>query len=254
MKILILLSYYNRPILVQNALQSIRKAHAHHADWHLVFGDDGSPVPGEPVVREIMSEFADRITFINSNLTFEEKANGGLVLGRFANEVIAASDADIGITLCDDDELCPLYLKQLSDFFVSHPDVMYCYSKIHLYNPLYQRSEDVDNISGRYNRWDGPVNPTNKLDASQVAFRLDCCRRQGVKFPDTTKGAVPWVENIDGHFFQCLYDKFGPAIPTNFTSQYKGIHDYQLVWHKKKNKEDLKVYMDQIRELGGSKF
>jgi len=35
MKFLILMSYYNRPIIVENALNSILRANEHHQDWHL---------------------------------------------------------------------------------------------------------------------------------------------------------------------------------------------------------------------------
>lgn len=254
MKILILMTYYNRPILVRNALASIRKAAELYQDWILVFGDDNSPIPGEPIVREMLPEYLDRITFINTNMSFNEKIKNGLAHGKYANQFIASCEADVAIILCDDDELVPTYLRDLATFFISRPNVMYCYSKVHIYNPLFQKSQDVDNVTGRYNDHHGPINPANKLDVSQVAFRLDCCKKHGVQFLESTKGTQPWIENLDGRFFQALYDKFGPAEPTNLIAQYKGIHDHQLVWHKKNGEEGLAKYIEQVTDLGGKRF
>lgn len=254
MKILILMTYFNRPLLVKNALNSILKASCLYDNWHLIFGDDNSPVPGEPIVIDILKDHINKVSFINSNMTFQDKVEKGLAFGKYANQIVANTDADVAIFLCDDDELHHAYLYNLATFMACKPQVMYCYSKVHIYNPLVQSSEGIDNVTGKFNAWDTPINPANNLDVSQVAFRLDCCRVHGVKFPESTVGKDPWTENIDGGFFQALYDKFGPAEPTHFVSQYKGIHDYQLVWHKKQGVEGLEKYMNDIIELGGKRF
>lgn len=54
MKILILSSYYNRPILVERMLDSILVANQYHTDWELAILDDNSPIPLEPIIQKKM--------------------------------------------------------------------------------------------------------------------------------------------------------------------------------------------------------
>jgi len=256
LKILILCSYYNRPLLVRNALNSILKANEHYTNWELAFGDDGSKIPGRPIVEEILKDHLDKITFVHSGLEFEDKIQQGLILGKLANEAIQESDADVALILCDDDELVPTYLKGLSEFFQSNPSVLYCYSKIHLYNPFYQKSKDVNNVSGNFNKWDWPINPVNKVDATQVAWRLDCCKEHDAWFQDSTKSVQgkPWTKDTDKSFFENLFNKCGKCHPSGLIGQYKGIHDYQLLWHKDVPPAQLWAYDKMCKELGGVEF
>lgn len=255
--ILILATYYNRPILVKNALNSILKANVHHQNWKLVFGDDASPIEGEPIARRILANHVDQIEFIRKETTLQEKIDGGISLGKYANEILRNTDAEIIITLNDDDELHPEYLSNLNYFLTHHPEVLYCYSNIHLYNPLKQKAEEVDNISGSYNEHNGPINLYGKCDASQVAWRISCNKEHGAWYSESTiegNSKLPWATNTDAEFFNALYDKCGPAHYSGFVSQYKGIHDYQLLWHKKAEADELKQYIKEIDELAGDKF
>ena len=256
MKIIILCSYYNRPILLKNALRSILDANEHHQDWELAFGDDGSEIPGKPIVEDILKGHLDRVKFYHSEMKFEDKIEYGLILGRMANRAMRESNADIGIMLCDDDELVPTYLKGLSDYFTANQKVMYCHSKIHLYNPLFNSREEVDNITGRYNKHNGPVNPVNNVDATQVAWRLSCCKEHDAWFVETTKfvEGQPWAKDTDKSFFENLYAKFGDAQFSGLVGQYKGIHDYQLLWHKGVPAGQLWAYDKMVKELGGKVF
>lgn len=250
MKIAILFSYYNRPRLVRNALNSILESHKLHQDWELFFADDASPVPGEPIVREILYEHLDKITFYRNEDTVQDKVQLGTRLGGYGNESLDKTKADIAITLSDDDELIPTYTQKLSEYFETHPDVMYCYSRVRLYNPLFQNSKGIESLGGIYNKWDGPINPANKVDASQVAFRVDCYRKDGVRYPSRAS----LIQNLDSNIFQQLYDKYGDAQPSGLEAQYKGIHDYQLVWHKKKSESGLVEHYKELEELGGKLF
>lgn len=256
LKILILMPYYNRPLLVRNALKSILKNNTTHQNWHLFFGDDGSTIPGKPIVKDVLQNFLNQITFVESNLTLHEKLKQGLVLGKYANQALAQSDADVAIILCDDDELEPNYFFNLNKFFIENPDVLYAYSKVCMYNPIIQKSEDVKNLACKYNKYSEPINPVGKLDASQVAWRLDCCRKYGAWFADSTVfvEGKPWTRDTDKSFFQNLFDFCGDCHPTNFVGQYKGIHDYQLVWHKNVGVDELQAYDAMCKQLAGSKF
>lgn len=256
LKILILCSYYNRPILVRNALNSIVKANEHYPHWELAFGDDGSKIPGEPIVEEILHDHMHKVKLVQSNMTFEEKIDQGLILGRLANGAMAESDADIAFILCDDDELVPTYLKGLADYFTKNPNVLYCYSHVHMYNPFFNKSEEVMNVTGKFNKHTGPINPVNNVDASQVAWRLSCCKKHGAWFKDNTKfvEGKPWTKDTDKSFFENLYEKCGEAHFSGLVGQYKGVHDYQLLWHKNVPAAGLWAYDQMCRELGGEKF
>lgn len=255
-KILILISYYNRPLLLKKSLNSIIKANEFHQNWELFFGDDGSHIPGKPIVEEVLHDHIEKITFANSNFTLDDKIKSGLVLGKFANQAIRESDADVGIILCDDDELVPTYLANLNNFFIHNKDVLYCYSKIYIFNPINQDSSTIKETNNKYNQWTGLINPVGKVDATQVAWRLNCCKQYGAWFSDSTKFVKekPWAKDTDRSFFENLFDKCGLCHPTNFYSQFKGVHDYQLLWHKNASKEALIAYDSMCRQLAGEKF
>lgn len=258
LKILILMSYYNRPILVKNSLNSILKANEHHQNWELLFGDDNSKIPGEPIARDILKDHLDKVTFVNSNITLEEKLKNGITIGKFANEAIQRSNADIGIILCDDDELHSKYLFNLNKYFQDNDSIDYCYSNLLIFNPLINKTDEIDETKSinKYSQYSGPINPVGKVDASQVAWRLKCCKEKNAWFAESTKFVKekPWTRDTDRAFFENLFEKCGDCHPTGFISQYKGIHDYQLLWSKNVNKEKLKIYNEECEKLAGDKF
>lgn len=256
MKILILCSYFQRPKLVRNALSSILAANEHHQDWEMAFGDDGSDIPGKPIVEEMLKDHLEKVTFVHSGMTLEDKLKKGLMLGKMANEAIAASSADVAFVLCDDDEIHPEYMKNLSLFYEKNPSILYAYSKIHLYNPLFQKSAEVNNLNHKYNQWTVPINPCCKVDASQVSWRLSCCKDLDAWFVDSTKFVShrPWSKDTDRSFFENLYNKCGDCHPTNIIGQYKGVHEHQLLWHKDVGVDQLKEYTEMCKELGGIEF
>jgi len=135
---------------------------------------------------------------------------------------------DVLLMLCDDDELHPLYLKRLDEFFAKNPDVMSCYSKVVCFDPLKGSTlgldlveEDDHEMAVKLNRWDGPICGNCRVDASQVAWRVGC-HQAGAWFK------FPSVKDQDAHFFQSLYDQCGPMYPTGFVGQFKGVHEKQL--------------------------
>lgn len=195
----------------------------------------------------------DRVTIVNTNMTFEDKIRNGICLGKYCNEYIKKSNADIGIMFCDDDEIHPEYFRKLSEYFSNNPEILYCYSKIKIFNPLFQNSCDVSSLDNKYNKFCDAVVPMNNLDASQVAWRLDCCKKHDAWFADSTNfdKTKPWVKDTDKSFFENLYNKCGLCHPTGFVSQYKGIHDYQLLWHKNVAESGLKSYDEMVKSKAG---
>ena len=257
-KILILLTYFNRPKLVVNAINSIIEANKLHQNWQLVVGDDNSKIPAEPIVKDILKNInlINPVIYIRSKATIDQKIKEGITIGKYANSTLRESDADYAIILCDDDELHPVYLYNLNDFFNNHNDILYCYSDLILYNPLLQRSCDAELVHNKYNVYKEPINCAGKVDASQVAWRLSCNKVHNAWFAETTGIDIkrPWMINTDQYFFEQLHDKCGFGHYTGFFSQYKGIHDYQLLWYKDSGIKGLVKYNDKIEKLGGIKF
>lgn len=260
LKILILLSYFNRPILVKNALQSVKNAVKKHHRWELAFGDDGSEYPGEPIAREILSNHQHKLSFYNTHSSIEDKIQNGIQIGKLANQVLSKTDCDICVTLCDDDEFHPDYLWNLNLYFLQNPEVMYCWSNIHLFNPFKQKAEGINNLSGIYNELTESVNPYGRLDGSQVAFQIKAIREHNIWYRDTTKsngGEHAWSYNLDGELFKQFYNKFGSCPYTGFVAQYKGVHERQLVYQKEhifKDKKDMEFFHKETIRLAGKEF
>lgn len=256
MKCLILMTYYNRPKLVRNALKSLLESNKHFTNWQLGFCDDGSKIPGEPIVRDVLKDHLDKVFFINTNNSIEHKSKYGICLGQHANEAIQKTDADFVVLFSCDDELAPTYLRDLDKFLMDNPGVLHGYSHVYIFNPIKQLSQDVSNAIGHYNQYRDPMNCFGKMDASQVFFRTSCCKEHGAWFKETTDDGSdrPWVRNTDAEFFQALYDKCGPAYFSGLVGQYKGIHDYQFVWYKNTDREGFFSYHQMITELVGEVF
>lgn len=249
MNILILLSYYNRPKLVKKALNSILVND--YKKWELYFCDDSSPISGEDILKETTKDVPNKIVYFNTNRSVEEKIKNGLQLGYYANLAMKQSDADIVIVLCDDDQLHHNYLGNINNFFIENSDIMYCYSYVDLYNPITDTVPN-GNIFNKY-YFEGIINPVGKIDVSQVAWRMECFKQ--VQMPESTIiGNKPWLKDTDLSWFEQLYNRFGGCHPTGFISQHKGIHDYQLVWHKKTTDIGLNNYMKTINKLAGEIF
>jgi hypothetical protein len=224
MKILILLLYYERPVLVRNALKSILRADAYHPCWELVVIDDGSEAPALPIAGEILAGHYAQISVVETRMTGADKSRHGCMIGLAMNQTIERSDAEAGIMLCDDDALYPTYLRDLSRYFAENPKVLSCYSKVIVYNPLNQVPEESTNMDSPLNRHTTPLNGAHQVDASQGAWRLRCNKEYGVWF------SYPLNRNHDAAYYDPLYRQCGPMMPTGVIGQYKGIHERELVF------------------------
>ena len=222
MKILILLPYYNRPKIVQNALYSIVLSNKYYKNWELAFLDDGSSIAGRPIVESILSECLDKVKFYRLNLTVEDKIKQGSRLGELVNLAIRESNAEICCLLCDDDALHPFFLVNLNTYFYSNP-VNYCYSKLIFYNP--SKETFLDHLGDEATRSWGPTHYNDskgagcwagRLDASQIAWRIKCNKLNDCWFKS------PCPHSQDSHFQIELCRKCGLNYPTGFVGQFKG--------------------------------
>lgn len=257
MKITILGSYYNRPKLLKKSIESLLRADYYHSDWEYFLCDDGSDYPGRLVVEDVLEgkRMAHKVHFLDTNMGIEEKLVNGIVIGEYANRILEQCTGEVAITLADDDELVDTHLRDLSKYFTENPENMYCWSKVHIFNPLLQSTFKLNNVVGDFNKWEGSLNPTNKLDTSQVAYRVSCAKLHGVRYPVNTKiDEQPALGNIDAGFFDSLWNKFGDCPYSGLISQYKGIHDYQMVWHKKKSTHEFRRYLKSLQENAWKRF
>lgn len=230
MKILVLLFYYNRPQLVLNALESLRDTT--YSDWTCAFIDDGSDHEGKSIVTEYFKdspELLEKFKFYNTGDTKAAKqARGGSIFGKFANDAIQESDADIGVMLCDDDALFPTYLEGLSIFFMAFPHIQYAYSHVISWMPTAETFAAVKTRTiadcAQLNLT-GPINPWSRVDSSQVAWRLSCNKEGGCWFPH------PQTSALDAALYAQLFNKYGACDFTGLIAQFKGWGPQQLGAH-----------------------
>lgn len=221
MKVLILLTYYNRPKMVKNALNSIKEST--YKNWELAVVDDGSMFEAKPVVEKMFNEEElSKTKFYNTHDTVENKKERGSIFGSFFNIAMSESDADLVIMLCDDDALYPDYLENSVKYFTDNPEEKYCYSHVIQFNPLvedYHGKEKTDIFMNK--TWD--IDPANNVDASQV-----CWKRELSVGEDAVLFPYPQTKNLDASFYGGLFKKIGVCKYSGFISQYKGMHEHQL--------------------------
>lgn len=237
-KILIMMLYYERPLLVVEALKSILRANVNYNNWHLAFHDDASTTPGEPIVRNILpAELLDKVTFYKTVATKKQKDASGGMLGHIMNQMIKDSDSELALILCDDDILHNNYLYNLNCFFNDNQKEHACYSHVVVFDPNKETWENATNTKNPLNYYTTPINPENKLDACQVAWKTSLNKIENIWFP------YPCRKNHDAVFYRTMYEKIGPISFSGFVSQYKAIHEDQL--SQTNQEKDTNALIDQ---------
>lgn len=222
LKVLITLVYFERYNIVKNALNSIKEMN--YDNWELAFIDDGSvDYPGEPIVKGILKDYLSRIKFYNTGDTVEDKyKNLGSRHGLFMTQSVLDSDADINFILCDDDAVTKDYLNGLNNYFTNNSNKMWGYSHIIPFDPTSQDYHNLTATNSGYNRFTMPIQPSCILDSSQVAWRTDCFKKDGICWN------YPQTGGLDSVFFRSMYDKYGNCEFMNCVGQYKGIFPDQM--------------------------
>jgi len=230
MKVSILCCYYNRPNMVRFALNSIKNQS--YKNWELIFVDDASEFPGDPVVREILSADIDKIKFYNTN--DPEKKEGESVFGKYWNIGSLESDSDISIMLCDDDALMPNYLESLVNWYSNNPEQNYSYCHLNIFDPYQVKSlEEVKLNTDYVLNHTGHINPYSMVDASQVSWKTDAIRLHGVRFP------YPKTSSLDAVLYAQLVQIYGLCPFNGIIGQYKGVHSDQLNVRETSNKDTI---------------
>lgn len=229
-KFLIILFYYNRPNMVRNALISLKHSNLYYSNWKLLFIDDGSPLSDEKILYDILGKFGEKIEYINTNTTETEKMElGGSLIGKFANEEMKKMECDYSIMLCDDDAIYPDYLYNLNKYYNKHPEDVYTYSHVLKYNPkvemfwdAFDNNPDRNNLPFDLNKYTEPINPYQRLDASQISWNIRKIIENGVGFK------YPQTLNLDAALYKQLHEKFGDCKYNGYIGQFKGDYDDTL--------------------------
>lgn len=225
---LIIMPYYNRPEIVKDALNSIRKQK--YKNWKIAFIDDGSDVEGKNVVENFFNkEELQKTSFYNTYDTREIKnkrkldyahlkgshdnISGAFPIPKF-NQAMNDHNFDIAFFLCDDDLLYDDYLENLNLYYQNNPEVMYSYSNVVLFDRRYQKPEESNAFKNRFTKR-GLVRGYFNLDTTQVSWRSQIFKKDGVKFNEDMH------YNFDAEWYEILYQNYGLCHPNFLISQYK---------------------------------
>lgn len=229
MKFLILLFYYERPSMLRSALESVKTSI--YDKWDLCVIDDGTNHSGFHIIDNCFSaehRNEHRISYIQTMDSVSRKERrGGSQFGEYANCAIKVSDADVVFMLCDDDLLMPEYMTELSHFYLQNPEVSYSYSHLKFYDPTIGAPGQNNIVEDAYTRYlnsnTGSINPVRKVDSSQVSWRRTSWLDSGISFPS------PRTSNLDEIIYGQMYSSWGPCQFNGIVSQWKGIHEGQLI-------------------------
>lgn len=224
LKFELIIAYYKRPEIVLNALESIKKSG--YENWHLTFIDDS----GDDSFKETFLNYGfdfSKISYVPILMSDDEKIKiGNSIFGKYINDSIIHTDADIIILICDDDALLPDYMEKLNDFYTQNPEVMYAYCHLKFYNPEIQKyteaSIDPDNDPISLNKETGPIMPFYVIDSSQASFRREAFTSKNVWYP------YPWTAALDAYLFDGMYKEWGPCHFINDFGQCKAVFSNNL--------------------------
>ncbi len=234
MKFLILLMYYNRPNLVRNALESIRRQT--YKNYFLYVIDDGSEQDCLKSVTELIPEEKFYYERVEDSIA-DKKLRGGSMHGFYMNKGIWENKSDIIIPLCDDDGLLINYLENLNIFYELNKSVMYAYSNVYVFNPYEENMFKCNTNNLGFGDWHVPISPARILDSSQVTFRRQVFIEGGVRYP------YPQTKNLDETVFKQCYELYRHCRPTGLIGQYKAIYPEQLGW-----RENIYDYSDNLKK------
>lgn len=227
LKFEILLPYYKRPQIVLNTLNSIKNSS--YDNWHLTFIDDS----GDDSFRSTIMNFGfddSKFTYVPIMMSDQEKIDvGDSMHGKFMNEAIINSDADIILPICDDDALVYDYMEKLNDYYNSDESIVWSYCHINYYDPYketyLESTPETDNGSLNYpylNSNTESLNPHMCKDFSQVTFRRKCFTETNIFYP------YPKTHDLDAYIFEKFFHVWGPCPFNGLRGQHKGWHYEQL--------------------------
>lgn len=214
MKISCILTSYNRPTFIRQALRSVLEQT--HQDYQLIVVDDSTKMN----IFEVMApfKFTHSIT-IHNTVRAEERSKVNR-LGVNVNIGLKNAIGDVVCYLADDDYYFPTWFEQLNRFFELNPEKQVGYG-------ILKFSESMEMELGEFGtmRFPGGIvkEPMGVLDHNQVAHR---------RFdpPQLWQESVGTVMNVDGWFFSQLAN-LHDFHPINAWAAVKRLHSKNLQNH-----------------------
>ncbi len=198
MKISCILTSYNRPRLVRQALLSV--AYQGHRDWELIVIDDSDSEDMD--IWEAVSEHEtvfrfNRIHVLHENVKPEERRRVNR-LGININNGLQLATGDLVCYLADDDYYFPDWFEKAASFFEKYPDKKVGFGRLkHSTDPKMDIEE-----SGTFSYASGIVKePMGVLDHNQVMHRR-------FSPPHLWSADVGTVMNVDGWYFSALANHY----------------------------------------------
>lgn len=224
LRILVIILYWDRPKMVRNALNSIKEME--YDNWELAFIDDGSEVPGEPIVREILGDHIDNVKFTRAETTMAQRFDPGSPIGLYINDAVMASTADVAVLVCDDDALLPNYFSNLNKWFSENPNEVWGYCHVVTFDPSREDYHTLPKIARPIgtdiNSHTTRIAPSCAVDSSQVAYRTRCIKDEGIRW------IYPQTGCLDANFYEKMYAQYGLCPFMGFVGQYKAYFQDQM--------------------------
>lgn len=210
MKISCILTSFNRPRMLREALQSLERQT--HRDFQVILVDDSNAMNVFDVIKDF--EFPECVT-VHENVPAGDRKKCNR-LGVNVNAGLGRVTGDIVAYLADDDAYFPGWFSAVSDYFERHKNVSVAFGIL-----KYCQDELDFSEAGEIRFWNEMIpDPMGRLDHNQVVHR---------RFDPIRK----WSENIgtemnvDGWFFNELA-AVHQFYPINAWAAVKRLHSKNL--------------------------
>lgn len=211
LKVSVILTSYNRPTLVRQALRSLEVQT--HRNFELLVFDDSSKMD----IRTILPEFKVPVACaVKSDVSPSERGSVNR-LSLNINKGLSLASGDLVCFLADDDYYYPRWLEAATDFFAVNPKVMVGYGRL-----TYSTSMKMEYRSLSKDIWTGGVvvDPFERLDHNQVIHRR---MKKPLRWPED----FSTVGNPDAHYFKKLAAQW-PFHPIHANAAVKRLHSKNL--------------------------
>lgn len=214
LKITCILTSFNRPTLVRQALKSV--ADQGYKNYELLVVDDSTLFD----VRRLVGRYhfpAVKVTHFDVTPAERSQKNR---LGMNVNAGLRQATGDLVCYLADDDYYYQDWFEQAAQFFEVRPYEVAGYGSL-----TYSNSMSMDFSQSGSIRFPGDVvtNPAGRLDHTQVMHRL---RKPPVLWPETLDS----VKESDAIFFTTL-SHYGSFLPIHCNASVKRLHSKNLQNH-----------------------
>jgi len=206
-KVSCILTSYNRPGLVRQALKSLQDQT--HRNFEVLIYDDSSQMDILPIVAEFKLPVSQ--VFMSKVTPLERRSINRLSVN--INKGLRAASGDLVCFLADDDYYFPTWFEAAAVFFHENVTANVGYGRL-----LYSSSSEMDFSIKNETRWPGGIitEPFEKVDHNQVIHRRFA---NPFPWPEDFKT----VRNPDAHYFKAVASQH-PFHPINAYAAVKRMH------------------------------